>query len=80
MKKNLFSMATLGMTVAAVFSFTACSEDSNGGSSSTDPDVTIVDGVAQSAGILFNEGTQIGNATRISYLPASRPSKKAPTP
>lgn len=61
MKKNLFSMATLGMTVAAVFSFTACSEDSTGDSTGSNPSVSIVDGVAQSAGILFNDGTQIGN-------------------
>ena len=61
MKKYRFQLATLSLAVAAAFSLTACSDDNSGGSNGSDPEIDRVDGVAHSAGILFNNGTQIGN-------------------
>lgn len=61
-KSMIVFFAAFAMTVTTLSS---CSDDNGSGETKpTDPDVSYVGGVAQSSGILFKEGKQIGNGDK----------------
>ncbi len=62
-------MAALGVLAAATFGLAACSSDDNPPAPEfQDPEVTYKGNVAYSAGVLFNEGKELGNGTQHFHL------------
>ena len=51
----------MAMLISSAIAFGSCSSSDDGNTSQTDPTVNYTDGVAQSAGILFSNATQLGN-------------------